>query len=81
MALLMKTIFVCGICFVGATAAANPIAAMPGCDGPPVSVGGHQFFVDLRSGDKGNDGSAAKPWRALAEVLDPANHLVATSHI
>ena len=43
-----------------------------GCAEPITpSVGHHSFYVDPERGDKTNDGSAEKPWRTLAEVLDP----------
>ena len=50
----------------------------PGCDAPDASERGSKFFVDPARGAKENDGSERRPWRTLAEVLDPANHLVAT---
>ena len=49
-----------------------------GCDEPDWPENGRKFFVDPARGSKKNDGSEAKPWHTLAEVLDPANHLVAT---
>ena len=48
------------------------------CKTPPIAERGRMFFVDPSRGAKDNDGSADRPWRTLAEVLDPANHLVAT---
>ena len=64
--------------FVLASTAAQALTTYPGCAEPPASAGGHSFYVDPEKGDKANDGSAARPWRTLAEVLDPANHLIAT---
>ena len=49
-----------------------------GCDEPGASGHGRTFFVDPARGSAENDGSEAKPWRTLAEVLNPARHLVAT---
>ena len=49
-----------------------------GCDAPPAIEHGQEFFVDPARGSRENDGSAQRPWRTLAEVLDPANHLIAT---
>jgi hypothetical protein len=49
-----------------------------GCDLPRSLAGGRKFFVDPARGAKENDGSEQRPWRTLPEVLDPANHLVAT---
>ena len=50
-----------------------------GCDQPPSGGNGKTFFVDPTRGSKDNDGSEQLPWRTLAEVLDPGNHLIATS--
>ena len=60
------------------TGAALAIDVAAGCDSPQPNPAGRQFFVDPARGAKENDGSALKPWRTLAEVLDPANHLVTT---
>ena len=49
-----------------------------GCDQPRVSEHSHRFFVDPAHGSMENDGTEQRPWRSLAEVLDPDNHLVAT---
>jgi len=71
-------------------AIALPILALPltplraevtvpsGCASPNSVSGHHAFYVDPAKGDKSNDGSAARPWRTLTEVLDPSNHLVST---
>ena len=58
--------------------AATAIEVAHGCDVRNASNGGRNFYVDPVRGAKDNDGSEAKPWRTLAEVLDPNNHLVAT---
>ena len=58
--------------------AAGALQVPDGCDAPPDSGHGQTFFVDPARGDKGNDGSEQRPWRTLAEVLDPSTHLVAT---
>lgn len=50
-----------------------------GCDAPKRAFEhGRKFFADPVRGSRENDGSAQRPWRTLAEVLDPANHLLAT---
>jgi hypothetical protein len=59
------------------TSCALEVAA--GCDEPRSGENGKTFFVDPTRGSRDNDGSERLPWRTLAEVLDPANHLVATS--
>lgn len=69
---------ICGLFFVVMSTAAHALTTYPGCAEPPSSAGRHSFYVDPEKGDKANDGSAERPWRTLAEVLDPANHLVAT---
>ena len=61
-----------------AAEAATAIEVAHGCDVRNTSNGGRNFYVDPVRGAKDNDGSEAKPWRTLAEVLDPNNHLVAT---
>ena len=60
------------------TEALQSLEVAAGCDAPAPSEGGHRFFVDPTRGSRSNDGSEQKPWRTLAEVLDPATHLVAT---
>jgi hypothetical protein len=57
---------------------ADAFQVAQGCDAPRSIEGSQTFFVDPSRGAKGNDGSADRPWRTLSEVLDPANHLVAT---
>ena len=37
------------------------------------------FYVDPEHGDKANDGSAARPWRSLQEVVDSG--LVESQHL
>jgi parallel beta-helix repeat protein len=49
-----------------------------GCDEPRASTQGRKFYVDPARGDRSNDGSEQRPWRTLAEVLDPSNHLFST---
>ena len=58
--------------------ASNALEVASGCDAPLSIESGRHFFVDPEHGDKENDGSEARPWRTLAEVLDPTNHLIAT---
>ena len=57
---------------------AGALEVAAGCDEPRASAHGRTFFVDPTHGDKSNDGSEQKPWRTLAEALDPANKLVST---
>lgn len=49
-----------------------------GCSVPSLKSGHHTFFVDPANGSLSGDGSAAKPWRTLADVLNPANKLIST---
>ena len=69
------------VAFACATGAALPASALEtpkGCDVPPEPGHGHTFYIDPEHGSMWNDGSAARPWRTLAEVLAPNNHMVAT---
>ena len=50
----------------------------PGCAVPTLGAGHHTFFIDPVKGSPKGDGSAARPWRTLAEVLDPASKLLST---
>lgn len=38
----------------------------------------HSFFIDPTKGDMANDGSMARPWRTLAEVVGEKSKLIAT---
>ena len=49
-----------------------------GCSVPSLKTGHHTFYIDPVNGSASGDGSSAKPWHTLAEVLDPANKLVST---
>jgi hypothetical protein len=49
-----------------------------GCDIPQSAQHGRRFFVDPIRGARENDGSEQRPWRTLAEVLDPESRLIAT---
>lgn len=49
-----------------------------GCDKPSQASEGRKFYVDPVHGASTNDGSAARPWKTLSEVLDPRNHLVSS---
>ncbi len=57
---------------------AGALEVAAGCDELRASAHGRTFFIDPSHGDKSNDGSEQKPWRTLAEALDPANKLVST---
>lgn len=50
----------------------------PGCVAPALAAGHHTFYIDPVRGSAQGDGSSSKPWRTLAEVLDPANKLLST---
>lgn len=49
-----------------------------GCSVPSLKSGYHTFYVDPLKGSPSGDGSSSRPWRTLADVLNPANKLVAT---
>lgn len=60
-----------------------PVSAMaanvyPGCSVPSLKTGHHTFYVDPVNGSMSGDGSSAKPWKTLTEVLNPANKLIST---
>ena len=74
----MTFLFALVLALVAIPAQAASVEVAHGCDVPRASNGGRMFFVDPARGAKENDGSEARPWRTLGEVLDPANHLVAT---
>jgi len=57
-----------------------PVAAVAACDAP-MNFGGRAFHVDPARGAADGDGSAQKPWRSLAEVLDPARGLIASPRL
>ena len=65
---------VCALAFglVAISASGRALEVAAGCDEPRASAHGRTFFVDPSHGDKSNDGSEQKPWRTLAEALDPA---------
>ncbi|MCW2273508.1 parallel beta-helix repeat protein [Rhodoblastus acidophilus] len=60
------------------------LAVLPGvvvaCDAPK-DLGGRVFHVDPSRGSPEGDGSFRKPWRSLAEVLDPARGLIASPRL
>jgi hypothetical protein len=60
-----------------ATQAALAGDVYEGCASPPTSYN-RTFHVDPARGSMANDGSADRPWRTLAEVLDPSRKLVST---
>lgn len=57
---------------------AHASSVYSGCAAPVSKAGHHTFFVDPVKGSKSGDGSASKPWRTLADVLDRSSSLVAT---
>jgi len=61
-----------------ASAPALAVEVARGCDAPPDTPHGRTFFIDPERGSMANDGSEAKPWRTLAEVLAPGSRMVAT---
>ena len=68
----------CAIVVDTAGTASYALEVATGCDAPKASERGREFFVDPVRGARENDGSKQRPWRTLAEVLDPASHLIAT---
>jgi hypothetical protein len=67
-----------GLLFSGVAPALADQAVPDGCDAPWSSPGAHAFYIDPAKGSPDGDGSQGRPWRTLAEVLDPARRLVAT---
>lgn len=68
-------------CILGGAACANPASAASvysGCSVPTQRTTRNTFYVDPVKGSMSGDGSAAKPWSTLADVLNPANKLVST---
>lgn len=57
--------------------AASAMEVPVGCAAPSASSSHRTYYVDPVRGNKNNDGSAAKPWRTLAEVV--ASKLVASA--
>jgi hypothetical protein len=57
---------------------ASAVSVYAGCAIPTLKSGHHSFYVDPVNGSMAGDGSVAKPWRTLAEVVDPANGLIST---
>ena len=49
-----------------------------GCATPTTHPQHHVFYVDPLNGSMSNDGSAAHPWKTLAEVLDGNQKLIAS---
>jgi len=66
------------VALTACSAIAQTIPVYPGCDVPRPSERGRTFYIDPVHGSPTNDGSKERPWRTLAEVVDPANHLIAT---
>jgi hypothetical protein len=59
-------------------AGAQALTVYPGCAVPTVKASHHTFYVDPVNGSMKGDGSAAKPWHTLAEVVNPTYKLIAT---
>ena len=57
---------------------AHGAAVYSGCAVPSLTSTHHTFYVDPVHGNLSGDGSAAKPWSTLADVLNPANKLIST---
>lgn len=57
---------------------AQAISVSDGCSIPDSSSQKRAFYVDPMKGSMSNDGSATRPWRTLAEVLDGKSKLIAT---
>lgn len=57
---------------------AQAVGVYAGCAIPTLKTGHHTFYVDPVNGSTSGDGSATKPWKTLAGVLDPAKKLIAT---
>ncbi len=57
---------------------ARAIEVYRGCAQPREISNPQNFYVDPIKGSKANDGSMERPWRTLAEVLDPAGRLIST---
>ncbi|HKY09604.1 MAG TPA: right-handed parallel beta-helix repeat-containing protein [Candidatus Binatia bacterium] len=64
-----------GVCCYGQADAAT---IAEGCAAPATPARRNTFYVDPAKGNMSNDGSAARPWSTLAEVLDSKRKLVAT---
>jgi parallel beta-helix repeat protein len=58
--------------------AVNAATIAEGCAAPNAAARRNTFYVDPAKGSMSNDGSAARPWSTLAEVLDSKRKLVAT---
>src|SRR4051812_12693122 len=50
-----------------------------GCANPAAPAGRSTFYVDPAKGNMNNDGSAARPWSTLQDVLDSKRKLVGAS--
>jgi hypothetical protein len=57
---------------------AGAITVPPGCANPVTPAARNTFYVDPAKGSMSNDGSAARPWSTLADVLDSKRKLVAS---
>jgi hypothetical protein len=74
-AILFGVILLCGL----PPALARADQSVPeGCDAPKIVPNAHTFYIDPAKGSADGDGSQGRPWRTLAEVLDPKGRMVAT---
>ena len=53
-------------------------AVYPGCAVPSLKPSHHTFYVDPINGSATGDGSATKPWKSLAAVLDSSGKILST---
>lgn len=66
---------------VAVPSAAFATTVYPGCAVPSLKTGHHTFYVDPIKGSNNGDGSAAKPWHTLAEVLANPKLIATQSHM
>ncbi len=58
---------------------ANAVETAEGCATPKAVSNRRAFYVDPSLGNMNNDGSAARPWSTLSDVLDGRRRLVGTT--
>jgi hypothetical protein len=71
---IVPALLIVALCCGSASAA----TIADGCANPGTPASRNTFYVDPAKGSMSNDGSAARPWSTLAEVLDSKRKLVAT---
>jgi parallel beta-helix repeat protein len=64
--------------FIAPVCKASALTVPAGCDAPSPANGGRKFYVDPVHGSMDNDGTQARPWLSLAEVVKPARKLFST---